>query len=467
MAADSEAFSTAAVPPSAIPRPVGVGIIGCGRIGQVHARAVTALPGATLVVVADPFEPFGLAVASEFSTQWVSDWKELVGNPDVDAVVIGSPTPFHAEQIKACVAAGKAVFCEKPISNDLVTIDDVIQAVDAAGVQLLVGFQRRFDSNFAKVKALVAAGAIGDVRTFTIKSRDPSPPPAAYLQKSGGIFLDMASHDFDMARFVCGAEIESVFVTGAAVEDAAREAGDLDTVIIVVKMSNGVIGTIENSRRCSFGYDQRIEVFGGRGSVVGNNKSADAVEVHTADGAGVRGLPYSFFMDRYADAYDGIMGAFVRMVASGEETPVSGISRTSAELTKNGLFSALLFRSPLTSPTMVTTTEAAWTSFADKMRADDAIPPLASWNELLSTAATSGELDKALWILGTMKATGTRPTAVTYEILLAGCAAAGDRQVAFSLIEQMWDDKVLLGDVTLPDGMEDTLRAILPPEAFD
>lgn len=124
-------------------------------------------------------------------------------------------------------------------------------------------------------------------------------------------------------------------------------------------------------------------------------------------------------------------------------------------------------RSPLTSPTMVTTTEAAWTSFADKMRADDAIPPLASWNELLSTAATSGELDKALWILGTMKATGTRPTAVTYEILLAGCAAAGDRQVAFSLIEQMWDDKVLLGDVTLPDGMEDTLRAILPPEAFD
>eukprot|EP00170_Pyropia_yezoensis_P002962 contig_12446_g2969 len=324
MAADSEAFSTAAVPPSAIPRPVGVGIIGCGRIGQVHARAVTALPGATLVVVADPFEPFGLAVASEFSTQWVSDWKELVGNPDVDAVVIGSPTPFHAEQIKACVAAGKAVFCEKPISNDLVTIDDVIQAVDAAGVQLLVGFQRRFDSNFAKVKALVAAGAIGDVRTFTIKSRDPSPPPAAYLQKSGGIFLDMASHDFDMARFVCGAEIESVFVTGAAVEDAAREAGDLDTVIIVVKMSNGVIGTIENSRRCSFGYDQRIEVFGGRGSVVGNNKSADAVEVHTADGAGVRGLPYSFFMDRYADAYDGIMGAFVRMVASGEETPVSG-----------------------------------------------------------------------------------------------------------------------------------------------
>lgn len=206
-----------------------------------------------------------------------------------------------------------------------VCVVSVMQAVDAAGVQLLVGFQRRFDSNFAKVKALVSAGAIGDLRTFAIKSRDPSPPPAAYLQKSGGIFLDMASHDFDMARFVCGAEIESVFVTGAAVEEAAREAGDLDTVITVVKMKNGVMGTIENSRRCSFGYDQRIEVFGGRGSVVGNNKSADAVEKHTADGAGVRGLPYSFFMDRYADAYEGIMGAFVRMVMSGEETPVGGV----------------------------------------------------------------------------------------------------------------------------------------------
>lgn len=127
MTSDSEAPSAAAVPPSAIPRPVGVGIIGCGRIGQVHARAITALPGATLVAVADPFEPFGLAVASEFSTQWVSDWKELVANPDVDAVVIGSPTPFHAEQIKACAAAGKAVFCEKPISNNLSTIDECIQ----------------------------------------------------------------------------------------------------------------------------------------------------------------------------------------------------------------------------------------------------------------------------------------------------------------------------------------------------
>lgn len=389
---DGGAPATAPIPPNAVPRPVGVGVIGCGRIGQVHARAITALPGAVLVAVADPFEPFGLAVASVFGTTWVADWRELVADPAVDAVVIGSPTPYHAEQILACAAAGKAIFCETPISHDLDTFDKCIQvrraarggglhffflffcsqnpprrrtkcgvctgsgsgiggrrprisdncfglcvlahgshpplfaaqAVDAAGVQLLVGFQRRFDSNFAKVQALLAGGAIGDVRTFTIHSRDPSPPPAAYLQKSGGLFLDMARHDFDMARFVCDAEIESVYVTGSAVEGAAREAGDLDTAITVVRMSSGAFGTIENSRRCAYGYDQRIEVFGGKGSIMGGNKSADTVQVHTAAGGGVQGLPYPFFMDRYAKAYAEIMGAFVRMVSGGGESPVTG-----------------------------------------------------------------------------------------------------------------------------------------------
>lgn len=305
------------------PKPVGIGIIGCGRIGQVHAKAISSTLGAKLVAVADPFEKFGRSVAAEFSTTWVADWKELVANPDVDGVVIGSPTPFHAEQIIACAEAGKAIFCEKPISNDLATIDSCLEVVERTGVKLLVGFQRRFDSNFQKVKSVVSSGAIGDVRTFTITSRDPSPPPADYLAKSGGIFLDMASHDFDMARFVCGAEIESVYVTGAAIESAAQEAGDLDTVVTVLKMSNGAFGTIENSRRCGFGYDQRIEVFGGKGSVTGSNKSADTVTVSTEAGIGA-GLPYDFFMDRYAAAYTGIMGAFVTMVAQDGAVPVGG-----------------------------------------------------------------------------------------------------------------------------------------------
>ncbi|OSX69310.1 hypothetical protein BU14_1630s0003 [Porphyra umbilicalis] len=310
-------------PSASAPKTVGIGIIGCGRIGQVHAKAISSTLGAKLVAVADPFEKFGRAVASEFSTTWVADWKELVANPEVDGVVIGSPTPFHAEQIIACAEAGKAIFCEKPISNDLATIDNCLEAVDKSGVKLLVGFQRRFDSNFQKVKSVVSSGAIGDVRTFTITSRDPAPPPADYLAKSGGIFLDMASHDFDMARFVCGAEIESVFVTGAAIESAAQEAGDLDTVITVLKMSNGAFGTIENSRRCGFGYDQRVEVFGGKGSVIGSNKANDTVTVNTDSGID-SSLPFDFFMDRYAAAYTGIMGAFVDMVAQDGEVPVGG-----------------------------------------------------------------------------------------------------------------------------------------------
>lgn len=303
---------------------VGVGVIGCGRIGQVHARTISQLQDARLVAVADPFEEFGRKVASEFNTEWLKDWESMLENPDIKGIVIGSPTPFHADQIKGAAAAGKDIFCEKPISNDLVVIDECLEAVSKAGVRLLVGFQRRFDSNFMRVKAEVEAGAIGEVRTFNITSRDPAPPPADYLAKSGGIFLDMASHDFDMARFVTGAEIEEVFVTGAAFEDAAKEANDLDTVITVLKMSNGTFGTIENSRRCAYGYDQRIEVFGAKGSVSGTNKTPDTVVVSGEEGI-TSGLPYSFFMDRYTAAYSGAMSEFVSMIRAGSEPSVTGL----------------------------------------------------------------------------------------------------------------------------------------------
>jgi myo-inositol 2-dehydrogenase / D-chiro-inositol 1-dehydrogenase len=301
----------------------GIGVIGCGRIGQVHARTIAGLQDARLVAVADPFEEFGRRAAADYGTHWVADWQELIANPDIQGIVIGSPTPFHAEQIKAAAAAGKDIFCEKPISNDLRVIDECLAAVDAAGVRLLVGFQRRFDSNFMRVKAEVEAGAIGEVRMFHIVSRDPAPPPAEYLAKSGGIFLDMASHDFDMARFITGSEIEEVYVQGAAFEDAAKQAADLDTVITLIKMKNGTFGTIDNSRRCAYGYDQRIEVFGSKGSVTGGNKSPDSVVV--AGPAGITaGLPYSFFMDRYTLAYAGAMTEFVTMIKNGTPPSVTG-----------------------------------------------------------------------------------------------------------------------------------------------
>lgn len=302
---------------------VGISVIGCGRIGRVHANTLSALQDANLVSVADPFETFGKNVARDFDTKWTPEWTDLLNDDSVDGVVIASPTPYHAEQIIKLAEAGKHIFCEKPISNDLATIDKCLDAVESNNVRLIVGFQRRFDSNFIKVRQAVANGDIGQVRMFHITSRDPAPPPATYLQQSGGIFLDMSSHDWDMARFVTGADIDSVYVTAKAFEDAAKEADDVDTVITVLKMTDGSFGTVDNSRRCAYGYDQRIEVFGSKGSITGNNKTPDTVVISNELGI-AGGLPYSFFMDRYADAYAGAMSAFVEMIRDGSEPPCTG-----------------------------------------------------------------------------------------------------------------------------------------------
>lgn len=303
---------------------VGIGVIGCGRIGRVHAKTISTLQTATLHLVADPFEKFGREVAAEFNTVWTPNWEDLLKSNDIKGIVIGSPTPFHAEQIVKSAEAGKDIFCEKPISNDLAVIDRCLDAVKMHGVRLLVGFQRRFDSNFVRVREQVRSGAVGQVRMFHITSRDPAPPPAAYLAQSGGIFLDMSSHDWDIARFVTGAEIESVYVTGNAFEEAAQEVGDIDTVITVLKMSDGSFGTIDNSRRCAYGYDQRIEVFGSKGAVLSNNKAPDTVVVSNEVGI-ANGLPYSFFMDRYQEAYNGVMKAFVDMIRDDVPAPVTGV----------------------------------------------------------------------------------------------------------------------------------------------
>lgn len=305
-------------------KPVGISVIGCGRIGRVHAKTLSSLQNANLISVADPFEKFGRMVESDFNTTWTAEWTDLINDPKVDGIVVASPTPFHAEQIIKAAENGKHIFCEKPISNDLAVIDKCLDAVKASGVRLLVGFQRRFDSNFMRVREAVTSGALGEVRMFHITSRDPAPPPAEYLAQSGGIFLDMTSHDWDMARFVTGADIESVYVTANAFEDAAKEANDVDTVITVLRMTDGSFGTIDNSRRCAYGYDQRIEVFGSKGSIVGGNKSPDTV-VFSGDSGITSNLPYSFFMDRYVEAYAGAMTAFVDMIQTGSEAPCTGI----------------------------------------------------------------------------------------------------------------------------------------------
>ncbi|CAM9136517.1 unnamed protein product [Hapterophycus canaliculatus] len=310
--------------------PLGVGVIGCGRIGDIHAKTLAfRTPGAKLVAVSDIFEEAGARVVEGCNglPKYYKDWKEMVNDPEVGAIVVGSPTPFHAEQIIEAAKLGKHIFCEKPISFDVPTIDVALQTVADNDVKLLLGFQRRFDSNFRTIREKINAGAIGDVRTIHITSRDPAPPPVAYLQNSGGIFMDMTSHDFDMARFLVGDEIEEVFVTATAFDPEAKEADDYDTANTHLKFKNGAFGVIENSRRCSFGYDQRVEVFGAGGSISGANRSPQDVLVNTEEGLNSAGVPYSFFLDRYADSYVNIMSAFVNFVKTGDESlePALGI----------------------------------------------------------------------------------------------------------------------------------------------
>ncbi|CAM9322286.1 unnamed protein product [Choristocarpus tenellus] len=311
--------------------PLGVGVIGCGRIGDIHAKTLAfRTSGAKLIAVSDIFEEAGARVVAGCNgvPKFYVDWKEMVHDPEVGAIVVGSPTPFHAEQIMEAAKLGKHIFCEKPISFDVPTIDEALKVVEENKVKLLLGFQRRFDSNFRTIreKASINAGTIGDVRTIQITSRDPAPPPVAYLKNSGGIFMDMTSHDFDMARFLVGDEIDEVFVTATAFDPEAKEAEDYDTAQTVLRFKNGAFGVIENSRKCSFGYDQRVEVFGEGGSIQGANRSPQDVLVNTQDGLNA-GVPYSFFLDRYADSYVNIMNAFVQYVKTGDASlePALGI----------------------------------------------------------------------------------------------------------------------------------------------
>eukprot|EP00904_Undaria_pinnatifida_P007935 jgi/Undpi1/4271/HiC_scaffold_17.g07637.m1 len=325
---------TASAPRQASPlqmaeEPLGVGVIGCGRIGDIHAKTLAfRTPGAKLVAVSDIFEDAGARVVEGCNglPKFYKDWKEMVHDPEVGAIIVGSPTPFHAEQIMEAAKLGKHVFCEKPISFDIPTIDEALRVVAENDVKLLLGFQRRFDTNFRTIREKINAGAIGDVRTIHITSRDPAPPPVAYLQNSGGIFMDMTSHDFDMARFLVGDEIEEVYVTATAFDPEAKEAEDYDTANTHLKFKNGAFGVIENSRRCSFGYDQRVEVFGAGGSIQGANRAPQSVLVNNEEGLNA-GVPYSFFLDRYADSYVNIMAAFVEFVKTGDESlePALGV----------------------------------------------------------------------------------------------------------------------------------------------
>jgi myo-inositol 2-dehydrogenase/D-chiro-inositol 1-dehydrogenase len=302
---------------------LGIGILGCGRIGQVHARSIRNLDNARVVAVADAMPAAAEALAATAGAS-VRTPEDMMGTPDIDAVVIGTPTETHYDLIQAAAAAGKAIFCEKPVDMSADRIRDCARSVAAAGVPFLTGFNRRFDPSFADIEARIREGEIGDVEIVTILSRDPSPPPVSYIRGSGGLFRDMMIHDFDMARFLLDEEPVQVFAVGSALVDPEiGRAGDVDTAAVTLTTATGRICQISNSRRATYGYDQRIEVHGARGLLRAENLLENAVEVAT--GAGFRRAPArNFFLERYETAYLAEMRHFVDSVLAGH-APRPGI----------------------------------------------------------------------------------------------------------------------------------------------
>jgi myo-inositol 2-dehydrogenase/D-chiro-inositol 1-dehydrogenase len=302
---------------------VRFGLLGAGRIGKVHARAIGANPHARLAAVADAVPAAAEALAADHGAA-VSTIDAIAADPVIDAVVICTPTDTHADLIERFTRAGKAVFCEKPIDLSVARVKACLATVAAAKGVLMVGFNRRFDPDFMAVRAAIDAGRIGAVEMVTISSRDPGPPPLDYIARSGGIFRDMTIHDFDMARWLLGEEPETVLAAASVLTDPAiGKASDYDSVNVILRTASGRQAVITNSRRAAYGYDQRIEVLGDKGAVAALNTAEANIEL--ADAAGFHRPPLlNFFMTRYVAAYANEIAAFVASVRDGAPTPTTG-----------------------------------------------------------------------------------------------------------------------------------------------
>ncbi len=301
------------------------GVIGAGRIGKIHAENLaTRVPGAVVAAIADIDLKAAKELADRLHVENVySDFNQIINDQSIDAVAICSSTDTHADLIIAAAKSGKHIFCEKPVDHSLEKIDLAIDAVNKAGVQCQIGFNRRFDANFKKLQELVKDGKIGDLHILRVTSRDPAPPPAEYVKKSGGMFLDMTIHDFDMARYLSGSEVVEVYAAGGVMVDPAiGEAGDIDTAIITLKFANGAIGTIDNSRKAVYGYDQRAEVFGSGGMAATTNNTANTSVYSNAEGV-TSEKPLYFFLERYMDSFIAEMRDFIAAIRDGVPTPVT------------------------------------------------------------------------------------------------------------------------------------------------
>ena len=304
---------------------VTVGIIGAGRIGKVHTESIcNYVRNAKIKTVADPF-------LNEATESWLKsmgventskDYHDILNDPEIDAVLICSSTNTHSPISLEAIAAGKHVFCEKPIDHDLGKIKQVVEALKGSNIKYQVGFNRRHDHNFAAVKQAVVDGKVGDVHIIKITSRDPEPPSAEYAAVSGGMFLDMTIHDFDMVRFLAGCDAEEIYVQSAVLVDPAiGEAGDVDTAVITMKMENGAIAVIDNSRRAAYGYDQRAEVFGSKGMVATANDTLSTAVLSNAEG--VTGeKPLYFFLERYMQSFATEVKGFIHAIENDTDTLV-------------------------------------------------------------------------------------------------------------------------------------------------
>jgi myo-inositol 2-dehydrogenase/D-chiro-inositol 1-dehydrogenase len=302
-------------------------VLGAGRIGRLHARnLVRRVDGAEVVAVADVRWEAAEELGAELGVPKVyRDGSSAISHADVDAVCVCSSSDTHARLIEEAANQGKHVFCEKPIAVDLATIDHAVRAVERAGVVLQVGFNRRFDPSMRRVWQAVRRGEVGDVHLVRISSRDPEPPPIGYIEISGGIFMDMTIHDFDMARFLVGREVEEVYATGAALVDPEiGRVGDIDTAAITLRFEGGACALIDNSRRAVYGYDQRVEVFGDRGMARAENPTPHAAQVWGEQGQRGPVLDH-FFIERYREAYVDEMSAFHKTIVEGAVSPVGGV----------------------------------------------------------------------------------------------------------------------------------------------
>ncbi|MCL2194890.1 MAG: inositol 2-dehydrogenase [Oscillospiraceae bacterium] len=316
-----------------------IGIIGAGRIGRVHAQSIANYVNtAKVVAIADPMlndetiawaRTVGIAAATK-------DYKDILNDDRIDIVLICSPTDTHSAISLEAIAAGKHVFCEKPIDHDIGRINAVLNALQAKPkLKYMVGFNRRFDHNFRAVRNAVEAGKIGKVELVKITSRDPEPPSAEYAARSGGIFLDMTIHDFDMVRYLSGDEVVEVFTQPAVLVDPAiGEAGDFDSAVITMKLASGALAVIDNSRRCAYGYDQRAEVFGSAGAAASANDGASTVQI--SDANGVTGeKPLFFFLERYMQAFATELTEFIAAVVN--DTPVPVDAQAGLEAVRIGI----------------------------------------------------------------------------------------------------------------------------------